>query len=67
MPPTHPLAPRQALEASAMPISSRLYLGLGAVVLADRKEGWRLGGSPLVSRLNIVSSGWQSHREKMRK
>lgn len=33
-----------------MPISSRLYLGLGAVVLAGREERWRLGGSPSVSR-----------------
>lgn len=50
MPPPQPLAPRQPLEACVMPISSRLYLVLGAVVLADREEGWRLGGSPSVSR-----------------
>lgn len=50
MPPPQPLAPRQPLEACVMPISSRLYLGLSAVVLAGREEGRRLGGSPSVSR-----------------
>lgn len=50
MPPTKPLAPKQALEARVMLISSRLYLGPGAVELADREEGWRLGGSPSASR-----------------
>lgn len=50
MSPPQPLAPRQPLEVCVMPISSRLYLVLGAVVLADGEEGWRLGGSPSVSR-----------------
>lgn len=50
MPPTQPLAPRQALEARVMLVSSGLYLGLGAVGLADREEAWRLGGSPSMSR-----------------
>lgn len=50
MPPTQPLASRQALEARVMLISSWLYLDPGTVGLADWEEGWRLGGSPSVSR-----------------
>lgn len=50
MPPTQPLASRQALEACVMLISSWLYLDPGTVGLADWEEGWRLGGSPSVSR-----------------
>lgn len=67
MPPVQPLAPRQALEACVVLISSRLYLGLGAVVLADREEGWRPGGSPSVSRPQYCQQGRQSHREGVEK
>lgn len=54
---TQLLASMWTPEAYVMPISSQLYLGLGAVLLAGREEEWRLEGSSSVSSFNIVSSG----------